>query len=108
MTKYHVASRFIMSALKDRNVVSLTNMVQVCKEILTYWSIIRDPFKKIQHLLTLIHDARYMCCTKDRDNSYIVGDILWTHPDFVKLLNMFHMILIFVYHIKSTSKGYLV
>ncbi|XP_058762437.1 uncharacterized protein LOC131635808 [Vicia villosa] len=55
----------------------------------------RDALTEMQKLLSLIYQEKYMCWSRNKENSDIVADIFWTHPDSVKLLNMFLLVLLF-------------
>ena len=55
---------------------------------------IRGPRTEIQHLLKLIEDAGYVYWSRKRDGSDIVRDIFWAHPDSIKLLNIFPIVLV--------------
>ena len=61
----------------------------------------RGSMTEMQMLLSLIHQEKYMCWTRNREDSDIVADIFWTHADSVKLLNMFHLVLIFDFTYKT-------
>ncbi|XP_058775518.1 uncharacterized protein LOC131649777 [Vicia villosa] len=93
MTNYNMAPRYIIVALKDKDPENFTSITQVYKSRSTYRIGKRGTLTEIQMLLSLIHKEKCMCWTRNRDNSNIVGDIFWTHPDSVKLLNMFHLVL---------------
>ncbi|XP_058726382.1 protein FAR1-RELATED SEQUENCE 5-like [Vicia villosa] len=95
VTKYHMAPRYIIAALKDKDLENLTTIIQVYKARSTYRVGKRGTLTELQILLSLLHKYKYMCWTRNRDNSNIVADIFWTHPDSVKLLHMFHLVLIF-------------
>ncbi|XP_050909420.1 protein FAR1-RELATED SEQUENCE 5-like [Lathyrus oleraceus] len=95
MTKYNMTPRYIISALKDKDPENLTSVTQVYKARATYNASKRGPLTEMQMLLTLIHREKYMCWTRNKEDSNVVDDIFWTHPDSVKLLNMFHLVLIF-------------
>lgn len=71
------------------------SVTQVYKTRATYKMSKRGPLTEMQMLLNLIHGEKYMCWTRNRDDSNVVADIFWTHPDSVKLLNMFYLVLIF-------------
>ncbi|XP_058774347.1 uncharacterized protein LOC131648622 [Vicia villosa] len=95
MTKYNMAPRYIIVALKDKDPENLMSISQVYKSRSTYKIGKRGTLIEMQMLLSLIHKEKYTCWTKNRDNSDIVGDIFWTHPDSVKFLHIVHLVLIF-------------
>lgn len=47
MRKYHITSRFLMGALKDRNTNNLTNFIQVCKARDTYCTTMRSSYTQM-------------------------------------------------------------
>lgn len=71
------------------------------KENLTYQFTIRGTLIKMQYLLILIHDEKYMCWTRNKEDSGVVTDIFLTHSDSMRLLNVFHLVLIFDYTDKT-------
>ncbi|XP_058774421.1 protein FAR1-RELATED SEQUENCE 5-like [Vicia villosa] len=87
--------RYIVAALKDRDSENLTSVTQVYTAKATYRTSKRGALTEMQMLLSFIHKEKYMCWTRNRDNSDVVADTFWTHLDYVKLLNMFHLVLIF-------------
>jgi hypothetical protein len=49
-----------------------------------------DPRTEMQHLLQWLDDAKYVSWNRIRDDdSDVLSDIFWAHPDSVKLLSMF-------------------
>ncbi|CAI8612974.1 unnamed protein product [Vicia faba] len=81
MTKYNMAPRYIIYALKDKDPENLTSITQVYRTRATYRLGKKCAMTKIQMLLSLIHQEKYMCWTRNRENLNIVADIFWTHPD---------------------------
>ncbi|XP_058774387.1 uncharacterized protein LOC131648668 [Vicia villosa] len=96
-----MAPRYIVAPLKDKDPKNLTSVTQMYTSTTTYRTCKRDALAKMQLLLNLIHKEKYMCWTKNRDKSDVVADIFWTHPDYVKLLNMVHLVLIFDWTYKT-------
>ncbi|XP_058774378.1 uncharacterized protein LOC131648659 [Vicia villosa] len=92
-----MAQKDILGALKDKDPENLTSVTQVytTTTTTTYRTCKRDALTEMQILLSLIHKEKYMCWTRNRDKSDVVADIFWKHLDYVKLLNMFHLVLIF-------------
>ncbi|XP_058742340.1 protein FAR1-RELATED SEQUENCE 5-like [Vicia villosa] len=95
MTEYNMTPRYVVSALKDKDPKNLTSITQIYRARATYRLGKRGAMTEMQMLLSLIHQEKYMCWSRNKENSYIVADIFWTHPDSVKLLNMFPQVLIF-------------
>lgn len=90
-----MAPSYIVYALKDKDLGNLISVTQVYKAKATYDASKRGSLTEMQMLLSLIHREKYMCWTKNMEESNVVVDIFWTHPGSVKLLNMFHLVLIF-------------
>ncbi|CAK8544191.1 unnamed protein product [Lathyrus sativus] len=55
---------------------------------------IRGPRSEIQHLLKLIEGVSYVYWSRKRDDSEVIRDIFWAHPNLVKLLNIFPIVLV--------------
>ncbi|XP_050897839.1 uncharacterized protein LOC127104715 [Lathyrus oleraceus] len=105
MTKYNMAPRYIVAALKDRYPENLMGVTKIYKARSTYNVRKRGLLDEMQHLLSLIHEDKYMYWTRNMDFSNVIADIFWTHPDSVKLLNVFHPVLIF-YCTYKTNRTY--
>ncbi|XP_058751096.1 protein FAR1-RELATED SEQUENCE 5-like [Vicia villosa] len=95
MTKYNMAPRYIVSTLKDKDPENITSITQIYRARATYRLGKRGALTEMKMLLNIIHQEKYMCWSINKENSDIVADIFWTHPDSVKLLNMFPLVLIF-------------
>ncbi|XP_050910015.1 uncharacterized protein LOC127123879 [Lathyrus oleraceus] len=68
MTKYNMASRYIVPALKNKYPENLTSVTQVYKVIATYNKSKRCPLTEMQMLLTLIHGEKYMCRKRNKED----------------------------------------
>lgn len=55
-----MAPRYIVTALKDRDLENLMNITHVYKARSTYMTRKRGSLTKMQHLLGLIHDEKCM------------------------------------------------
>ncbi|XP_050902790.1 uncharacterized protein LOC127115245 [Lathyrus oleraceus] len=63
----------------------------------------------MQHLFKMIEDSNHVYWSRKKDESEFVRDILWAHPESMKLLNMFPNVLIMDknrYNIILVSLGY--
>ena len=94
LTKRHVPPRHILTSLQERNPENITRITQIYKQKSVIQKEIRGPRTEIQHLLKLIEDAGYVYWSRKRDGSDIVRDIFWAHPDSIKLLNIFPIVLV--------------
>lgn len=57
----------------------------------------------MQNLFKLIEDVGYVYWSRRRDNSDVVRDIFCAHPDSIKLLNIFPIVLA-MYNTYKTNK----
>ncbi|KAI5384532.1 hypothetical protein KIW84_071508 [Lathyrus oleraceus] len=94
LTKRHVPPRHILLSLQDRDPESVTQITQVYKYKSVIQKEIRGPRSEIQHLFKLIEDADYVYWSRKKDDSEVVREIFWAHPDSVKLLNIFLIVLV--------------
>ncbi|KAI5395777.1 hypothetical protein KIW84_062092 [Lathyrus oleraceus] len=94
LTKRHVPPRHILLSLQDRDPENVTRITQVYKHKSVIQKEIRGPRSEIQHLFKLIEDAGYVYWSRKKDDSEVVREIFWAHPDSVKLLNIFLIVLI--------------
>ena len=95
MTKYNMALWYIIYALKDKHPENFTSITQIYKARATYKMNKRGAMTEMKMLLGLVHQEKYLYWSRNKDNSDMEVDIFWTHADYVKLLDMFPMVLIF-------------
>lgn len=101
MTKYYMSLRFIVPKLRNRDVGNLTTGNRCIRQDRHTCLLLKVHSRKMQYLLILIHDEEYTCWTRNKEKSNVIADIFCTHPYFLKLLNMFHLILIPFIRIKG-------
>ncbi|KAI5439944.1 hypothetical protein KIW84_025343 [Lathyrus oleraceus] len=94
LAKRHVAPRNILLSLQDKFPENVTRITQVYKHKSVIEKEIRGPRSEIQHLFKLIEDARYVYWSRKKDDSEVVREIFWAHPNSVKLLNIFPIVLV--------------
>ncbi|XP_058767001.1 putative protein FAR1-RELATED SEQUENCE 10 [Vicia villosa] len=94
LTKRHVPPRHILISLQERDSENVTRITQIYKHKSVIEAEIRGPRSEIQHLLKVIEEANYVYWSRKQDDCDVVRDILWAHPDSVKLLNLFPTVLI--------------
>ncbi|KAI5415151.1 hypothetical protein KIW84_040562 [Lathyrus oleraceus] len=92
LTKRHVPPRHILLSLQDRDPENVTRITQVYKHKSVIQKEIRGPRSEIQHMFKLIEDAGYVYWSRKKDDSEVVREIFWAHPDSVKLLNIFPIV----------------
>lgn len=95
MTKYNMAPIYIVAALKDRDPENLTSVTHVYKARSIYNANKRGLLTEMNHMSSLINEDKYMYWIRKMDSSNGIADIFWAHSDLVKLLNMFHLVLIY-------------
>ncbi|KAI5419548.1 hypothetical protein KIW84_043637 [Lathyrus oleraceus] len=81
LTKRHVPPRHILLSLQDRDPENVTRITQVYKHKSVIQKEIRGPRSEIQHLFKLIKDAGYVYWSRKKDDSEVVREIFWAHPD---------------------------
>ncbi|KAJ1420153.1 protein FAR1-RELATED SEQUENCE 5-like [Sesbania bispinosa] len=96
MTKNMVKPRNILLTLKDHNKDNVTTIKQIYNARRTFRSALRGPWTELQNLMKLMDRDNYVYWHRRHKDSDVVRDIVWTHPDAMKLLNIFHIVLIIV------------
>ncbi|KAI5385413.1 hypothetical protein KIW84_072129 [Lathyrus oleraceus] len=81
LAKRHVAPRNILLSLQDKFPENVTRITQVYKHKSVIEKEIRGPRSEIQHLFKLIEDAGYVYWSRKQDDSEVVREIFWAHPD---------------------------
>jgi alpha-glucosidase len=54
----------------------------------------RGPGTEMEHLMKCLVECNYLYTHKVLPDTETLGDILWAHPDSIKLFNMFPTVLI--------------
>ena len=52
----------------------------------------RGSRTELQHLMMLLDRDNYIHWSRCQEESEVVSDLFWTHPDSVKLLNAFNIV----------------
>ncbi|XP_058749864.1 uncharacterized protein LOC131622860 [Vicia villosa] len=94
LTKRHVPPRHILLSLQERDPENVTRITQIYKHKSKIQKDIRGPRTEMQQLLKLVEESGYVYWSRKKDESEVVRDIFWAHPESVKLLNMFPIVLI--------------
>ncbi|CAJ2645701.1 protein FAR1-RELATED SEQUENCE 5-like [Trifolium pratense] len=95
LTKRKVAPRHIVLDLKDQNPESVVDATLVYRKRHMMQIQERGSRTELQHLLQLLDDAKYVSCNRRKDDdSDVLSDIFWAHPDSIKLLNLFPIVLV--------------
>ncbi|XP_058762065.1 putative protein FAR1-RELATED SEQUENCE 10 [Vicia villosa] len=94
LTKRHVPPRHILLSLQERDPENVTRITQIYKHKSKIQKDIRGPRTEMQQLLKLVEESGYVYWSRKKDESEVVRDIFWAHPESVKLLSMFPIVLI--------------
>ncbi|KAJ1439897.1 MULE transposase domain [Sesbania bispinosa] len=94
MTKNMVKPRNILLTLKDHNKDNVTTIKQIYNAQHAFRSALWGPRTELQNLMKLMDRDNYVYWHRRHEDSDVVRDIVWTHPDAMKLLNIFHIVLI--------------
>ncbi|XP_045792022.1 protein FAR1-RELATED SEQUENCE 5-like [Trifolium pratense] len=95
LTKRKVAPRHIVLDLKDQNPESVVDATLVYRKRHNMQIQERGSRTELQHLLQLLDDAKYVSWNRRKDDgSDVLSDIFWAHPDSIKLLNLFPIVLV--------------
>jgi alpha-glucosidase len=84
LTKRHVPPRHILLSLQDRDPENVTRIMQIYKQKSMIEKEIRGPRSEIQHLFKLIKETSYVYWSRKKDDSEVVREIFYAHPDSVK------------------------
>ncbi|XP_058780839.1 uncharacterized protein LOC131654932 [Vicia villosa] len=88
LSKRHVPPRHILLSLQERDPENVTRITQIYKHKSKIQKDIRGPRTEMQQLLKLVEESGYVYWSRKKDESEVVRDIFWAHPDSVKLLNI--------------------
>ncbi|KAK2373976.1 protein FAR1-RELATED SEQUENCE [Trifolium repens] len=95
LTKCKVAPRNIVLDLKRQNPDSVVDAKQIYRKRNMLQKQERGPRTEMQHLLQWLDDAKYVTWNRRRDDgSDVLSDIFWAHPESIKLLNLFSIVLV--------------
>lgn len=94
-----------MSALKYMNANKLTSVVHMYKPRSIFRSTIKGPLTKMQYLLTLIYDEKYMCWT-EKQGGFICCGLYLDPSNFTGCWISFTWFWSLTAHIKPTGPCY--
>ncbi|XP_068501365.1 protein FAR1-RELATED SEQUENCE 6-like [Phaseolus vulgaris] len=94
MSKTAVKPRNILLTMKERNEKNVTTIKQVYNAITVHRRSQRGHRTEMQQLMLLLERDRYVHWCRCDEVSNIVQDIFWTHPDSVKLVNSFNIVIL--------------
>jgi len=94
MTKSQVKPANILLTFKENNEDNFTTIKQLYNARYTYKRSLRGCRTELQQLMMLLQRDKYIHwsrCVEDFDE---VSEIFWTHPNAIKLLNAFNIVLL--------------
>src|SRR3954464_8607576 len=94
LTIVKVAPRNILADLKRKKPDSVSNIKQVYNERHNLKVLNMGPRSKMQQLLKLLDDNKYVSSFRTSEDKVTVRDIFWTHPESIKLFNTFPTVLV--------------
>lgn len=100
MTLNTVAPKNIVTSLKWKIPLSVSNIKQIYNVDAQNNKAARRPISEMQPLLKLLEDDTYVSRYRVYENKVTARDIFWSHPDSIKLLITFPIVII----IDSTYK----
>ena len=95
LTKNMVKSGQMLLTIKDQNQTNLNTIKIIYNEHQRYCLQEKGLRMEIQHLIKLIERDQYVYWFRWLDNEDVVRDIMWPHPNSIKLLNSFSIVLIY-------------
>jgi hypothetical protein len=95
LTKCKVAPRNIVLDLKRQNPESVVDAKLIYRKRNMLQKQERGHRTEMQHLLQWLDDAKYVTWNRRKDDgSDVLSDIFWAHPESIKLLNLFPIVLV--------------
>jgi len=94
MTKSLMKPSNILLTLKENNKDNVTTIKQLYNARYTYKRSVRGSRTELQQLMMLLERDQYIHWSRCYQDSEVVSDVFWTHPDSVKLLNAFSIVLL--------------
>ena len=89
MSKSQVKPANILLTLKEKNECNVTTIKQVYNARYTYKRSLRGSRTELQQLMMLLERDNYIHWSRCEEESEVVSDLFWTHPDSVKLFLYF-------------------
>ncbi|XP_068504159.1 protein FAR-RED IMPAIRED RESPONSE 1-like [Phaseolus vulgaris] len=93
MTKSSVKLRNILLTMKEHNEKNVSTIKQVYNARYMYKRSVRGDRTEMQQLMMLLERDMYIYWSRFEEGTNVVQDLFWTHPDSVKLLNAFNIVL---------------
>ncbi|XP_014522311.1 uncharacterized protein LOC106778829 [Vigna radiata var. radiata] len=92
MTKSKVTPANILLTLKQNNDRNVTTINQIYNARQVYKRSLRGSRTELQQLMMLLDRDKYIHWSRCADDSKVITNVFWTHPDTVKLLNSFNVV----------------
>ena len=84
----------ILLTLKENNENNVTTIKQLYNMRYTYKRLLRGSRTEMPQLMLLLERDKYIHWNRCHESSQVVSDIFWTHPDSMKSLNAFNIVLL--------------
>jgi len=94
MTKSQMKPSNILLTLKENNENNVTTIKQLYNMRYTYKRLLRGSRTEMPQLMLLLERDKYIHWNRCHESSQVVSDIFWTHPDSMKSLNAFNIVLL--------------
>jgi hypothetical protein len=94
LTDNMAAPRNIMATLKKRRKTTATTMKHIYNARYRMKKVDRGLRTEMQHLMKCLVEGKYLFNQRVLPSTETLSDILWAHPDSVKLFNTFSTVLI--------------
>jgi len=85
--------RNILLTMKEHNEKNVSTIKQVYNARYMYKISVRGDRTEMQQLMMLLERDMYVHWSRFEEGTNVVQDLFWTHPDSVKLLNAFNIVL---------------
>jgi len=94
MTKSQVKPANILLTLKENKEDNVTTIKQLYNARYTYKQSLIGCRTKLQQLMMLLERNKYIHWSRCVEDSDVVSELFWTHPNAIKLLNAFNIVLL--------------
>ena len=104
MTLNMIKPRNALLSLQHNNPNSHTTIRQIYNARQKIRSSLRQGRTELQHLMNLMHRDRYVHWHRKGSNSDVITDIVWAHPEAIKHVNSFNIVLL-IRHTRLIGTG---
>ncbi|XP_057432620.1 protein FAR1-RELATED SEQUENCE 5-like [Lotus japonicus] len=94
MNNNWVPPRHMLATLKENNPGNLSTITQVYNRIKKVKELDRGPLTEMQYLLKKLAEANYVHFERHEEDSGVIMELFWAHPNAIKLFNTFPHVVI--------------